>query len=122
MTEIITHCLQCGKPLRSGRSDKKFCNEGCRNLYHNMEKMGENEEIKKINQALKDNRRILKKILGNKTAETITHEQLLKEGFELDYHTHFVITIHQKNEYTFCYNYGYRRLEDVKYKVIKSFK
>lgn len=27
------HCLECGEPLY-GRSDKKFCNSGCRNAWH----------------------------------------------------------------------------------------
>jgi lipocalin len=122
MTEQVLECLQCGKPLKSGRIDKKFCNEGCRNAYHNAQKIADNTEIKNINQALKDNRKILKKILGDKPSETVSHEALLKSGFEFEYHTHYVMSHFQNNEYTFCYNYGYRLLENNKYKVIKSFK
>jgi hypothetical protein len=122
MTEQVAECLQCGKALKSGRIDKKFCNEGCRNSYHNAQKLAENTEIKKINQALKDNRKILKKILGGKASETVSHEDLLKRGFEFEYHTHYVNSHFQNNKYTFCYNYGYRHLENNKYKVVKSFK
>ena len=122
MTEQVLECLQCSKPLKSGRIDKKFCNEGCRNSYHNAQKLAENTEIKKINQALKDNRKILKEILSDKLSETVGHEDLLKRGFEFEYHTHYVNSHFQNNKYTFCYNYGYRPLENNKYKVVKSFK
>lgn len=115
-------CLHCGKPLRSGRTDKKFCNDGCRNAYHNAEKTAENDEIKKIKNALKNNRRILKHLLGDKTSETVSREELLKQGFEFEYHTHFITSHYQQNEYTFCYNFGYRLLDKYKYKIIKSFK
>jgi hypothetical protein len=122
MTEQEVSCLQCGNALKSGRIDKKFCNEGYRNAYHNAQKIAENSEIKKINQALKDNRKILKKILGDKSSETVSHEALLKGGFEFEYHTHYVTSHFQNNKYTFCYNYGYRPLENNKYKVVRSFK
>jgi hypothetical protein len=29
-----TQCKNCGKDV-VGRSDKKFCNEACKNMYHN---------------------------------------------------------------------------------------
>ena len=122
MTATLPSCLQCGKELKSGRVDKKFCNEGCRNAYHNAQKIADNAEIRKINQALKGNRKILKKILGDKSSEMVTHEALLKKGFEFGYHTHYVTSHFQNNKYTFCYNYGYRLLENEKYKVVKSFK
>ena len=122
MTELTPTCLQCGKPLKSGRIDKKFCNEGCRNNYHNAQKLAENTEIKNINQALKNNRKILKKILGDKSSEIVSREVLLKSGFEFSFHTHYITTHFKNNIYTFCYNYGYRLLEHNNYKVIKSFK
>lgn len=122
MEENVSGCLQCGKPLKSGRTDKKFCNDGCRNAYHNAEKAAENEEIKKVENALRNNRRILRHLLGDKPSETITREGLLKQGFEFDYHTHFVISHYQHNQYTFCYNYGYRPLKEGGYKIIRSFK
>jgi len=115
-------CLQCGKTLKSGRIDKKFCNEGCRNQYHNAEKIVEHAEIKKINHVLRNNRKILKAILGDKPSEIVSHEFLLKKGFEFGYLTHYITTRIQSNEYIFIYNYGYRLVEENKYKVIKSFK
>lgn len=122
MTEDIPACLQCGKELKSGRIDKKFCNEGCRNQYHNAQKIAEHTEIKKINGILRNNRKILKTLIQDKPFVLLTHEALLKKGFEFDYLTHTVTSQHKKNKYIFCYNYGYHEYEKNKFKVVKSFK
>ncbi len=122
MTEQTNECLQCGKELKSGRIDKKFCNEGCRNQYHNEQKIAEHEEIKKINGILKNNRKILKGLLADKPFVLVSHELLLKKGFEFDYLTHSVTSQVKRNKYIFCYNYGYHEYEKNKFKVVKSFK
>ena len=122
MEEKESICLYCDKALNSGRSDKKFCNEGCRNQYHNEQKISDNKETKKVNAILKSNRKILKDLLNDASFITVDREALLKKGFEFDYHTHYVNSHFQNNKYTFCYNYGYRPLEKNKYKVVKSFK
>ena len=115
-------CLYCDKELKSGRIDKKFCDDGCRNQYHNEQKIAEHAEIKMINNILKNNRKILKALVNDKSSVLVNHDALLRKGFEFDYHTHFVITKTQKNNYTFCYNYGYYEIEKDKYKIVKSFK
>ncbi len=28
-------CMECGKPIRNGRSDRKFCSPQCKNRWHN---------------------------------------------------------------------------------------
>lgn len=122
MTEDKPACLWCDKELKSGRIDKKFCNEGCRNQYHNAQKIAEHEEIKKINSILKNNRKILKALLNDKPSVLVNHDALLKKGFEFDYLTHSVTSQFKKNKYVFCYNYGYHEYEKNKYKVVKSFK
>lgn len=115
-------CLNCGKALKSGRTDKKFCDDGCRNQYHNEQKIAEHAELKKITGILKNNRKILKALLNDKPHVLVDHETLLKKGFEFDYLTHYVISKTQKNKYAFSYNYGYHEYESKKYKVVKSFK
>ena len=122
MTDQKPHCLQCGKPLKSGRIDKKFCNEGCRNQYHNAQKIAEHAEIKKINGIIKNNRKILKELLGDNKFVNVSHQDMLKKGFEFGYLTHYVMSKTQGNEYVFIYNYGYHEFEKNKYKVVKSFK
>ena len=121
MTDQKPQCLQCGKELKSGRIDKKFCNENCRTQYHNNQKIAEHVEIKKINGIIKNNRKILKSLLGNDKFVNVAHEDLLKKGFEFDYLTHYVTSQVKKNKYVFCYNYGYHEYEKNKYKVVKSF-
>ena len=115
-------CLQCEKPITRGRPDRKFCSEGCKNLYHNQNKIIESGEIKDILLILKRNRRILKKLFNpSKKEKLIDREVLLKEGFEFNYHTHFVITKTHNNQFIFCLDYGYREVETNKYQVKKSF-
>lgn len=122
MDQILRLCLQCDKPIKSGRTDKKFCNEGCRSLYHNSKITSEPPEMRRINKVLKCNREILKLLLGNNTERICVHETLLKKGFKFDYHTHNVISHFHSHQFTFCYDYGYRQLENNRYKVVKSFK
>jgi len=122
MEEITRQCLQCEKPIKSGRTDKKFCNEGCRSVYHNSKITSEPPEMRRINTVLKNNREILKALLAKKYEQIITHERLVKNGFNFDYLTHYVTSRFQNNKYTFCYDYGYRPVDNNKYKVIKSFK
>lgn len=122
MEEIIRLCLQCDKPIKSGRTDKKFCNEGCRSVYHNAKHTGEPPEMRRINKVLKNNRETLKSLLGKDAERICIRETLSKRGFKFDYHTHFVISHFHNNQFTFCYDYGYRQLQNNKYKIVKSFK
>jgi hypothetical protein len=114
-------CLYCDKPLTKGRADKKFCDEGHRNMYHNEQKAKEHAEIKKIDSILKKNRRILKQLLGDKSEEIVTQVKLQKAGFDFDFSTHSIISQLKKNKFIFCYNYGFCEMESGKCKVIKSF-
>jgi len=50
-------CLACNEPLM-GRSDKKFCDDQCRNDYNNKLNSDENNFMRK-------NRKILKAICPN---------------------------------------------------------
>jgi hypothetical protein len=118
----IRICLNCKKPIKKGRADRKYCDEGCKNEYHNNQKSITRMEILRIDAALRNNRRILRKVLGTKTEEIVRKETLLKMGFEFTYHTHHVISTYQSNEYIFCYNYGYWKMEEEKFKIVKSFK
>ena len=117
------NCMHCNKIIKSGRSDKKFCDEACKNAFYNLIKIQEHAEIKRVDLILKKNRRILKKLFNPLLAETVVSgESLLKARFEFNFHTHHVITKTFSNEFIFCYDYGYRELTDGKYKIIRDFK
>ena len=118
----IRTCLNCQASIKKGRSDRKFCDEGCKNEYHNAQKNEDRQQILEIEKMLKNNWKILKKVLGTKKEEIVTKERLLKMGFEFEYHTHYVVSVIKSNEYIFCYNYGYWKMDDGKLKVVKSFK
>jgi predicted nucleic acid-binding Zn ribbon protein len=113
----LKHCLACDKPLH-GRSDKKFCNDYCRNVYNNTLKSANTNAIKDINNMLVKNRKVLEGILGEKDMEKTTKEKLLQSGLNFKYITH-TYTNKKGNTYCFCYEYGYLPLENDWYLVVK---
>lgn len=107
MAKTAAICLFCGKPIKSGRSDKKFCDSGCKDGYYNERKGDEREEINKIDLVLKKNRRVLKKLYDPKKSDNkFTRELLIRDGFEFGFLTHIVVTKVKGNEIVFCYDYG----------------
>ena len=111
-------CMQCGKALR-GRSDKKFCDDYCRNNYNNQLKAYSNNYVRNINNALGKNRRILETALpANEDIGKITKQKLLHWGFQFKYITH-TYTNKKGNTYFFCYDYGYLPLENDLFLVVR---
>ena len=115
----IKTCQACGKPLK-GRSDKKFCDDYCRNSYNNQLKSASNNLVRNINNALGKNRRILESLLaeGGETAKA-NKEKLQRLGFQFKYITHTYVTKTGKT-YLYCYDYGYLPLENDWYLIVKS--
>ena len=106
-TILITpkNCLLCQKTIR-GRSDKKFCNDYCRNVYNNQNKSVQNNLVRNINNALSKNRRILEDILKNGIKMQKTKkEKLIQRGFNFN-----LCTSVYKNKkgslYYYHYDYG----------------
>ena len=115
-------CLHSNKPIRSGRSDKKFCDAACKDAYYNARKIQEHREIKKIDTILKRNRRVLRKFYNpNRKEELIQRDQLMRAGFDFGFHTHSIVTKKKANEFIFCYDYGYREVIESKFQVIHAF-
>jgi hypothetical protein len=118
-TDIATkNCLTCGKPLK-GRTDKKFCDDYCRNGYNNQLKATDNNYVRNINNALRKNRRILEALLPEKEemAKT-TKDKLLHKEFQFKYITHTYIN-KKGNTYFFCYEYGYLPLENDWFLIVR---
>ncbi|MDH7459795.1 hypothetical protein QEG73_00855 [Chitinophagaceae bacterium 26-R-25] len=114
-------CLFCQQPITKGRSDKKFCHAGCKDAYYNALKSEEQQEISNIDLVLKRNRRILKKLFRPERENLVHKEALLRAGFDFGFHTHFLVTRYKRNQYCFCYDFGYREVGPGTYKVIKRF-
>lgn len=112
------HCLNCEKVLR-GRTDKKYCDDYCRNNYNNQLKSTKTNLVRNINNALGKNRRILENLFsdGEAMAKT-TRDKLLQKGFQFKYFTH-TYTNKKGNVYYFCYDLGYLPLENDWYLLVK---
>jgi hypothetical protein len=111
-------CLACRKPMK-GRTDKKFCDDSCRNFYHNQLKSPSNNYIRNINHALGKNRRILESLFPeNEGTTSANKEKLLRLGFQFKYITN-TYTNKKGNTYFFCYEYGYLPLENDRFLLVK---
>jgi len=116
---VAKPCMACGKPIK-GRSDKKFCDDYCRNSYNNDLKSDSNNYVRNINNGLRKNRRILKESLpATEEMGKTTKDKLLHKGFQFKYITH-TYTNKKGAIYYFCYDYGYLPLENDWYLVVKS--
>jgi predicted nucleic acid-binding Zn ribbon protein len=100
-------CLSCARPVK-GRTDKKFCDDYCRNHFNNERKarIERNMHVKRINAVLLKNRQILETLLAEETTcVKVSREQLQWLGFQFRYSTHTQVTENGKRIF-FCYDYG----------------
>jgi predicted nucleic acid-binding Zn ribbon protein len=117
MTELAL-CAYCGKPLK-GRSDKRYCNDDCRNAFFNERRKDEQKEVRIIDLALKKNRRILQATLGLSKTKIVEEKTLLQKGFMFKYSTHSFKSS-QLSTYRFVYDYGYKEISEGKFMVVKE--
>jgi hypothetical protein len=96
--------MECGEIL-SGRTDKKFCSDQCRNAYNNKRNSDSNNLMRNINNALRRNRRILEDLIPDQKA-VVSKDKLIEMGFHFGYFTH-IYTTKKGAAYRFCYEYGY---------------
>jgi hypothetical protein len=112
-------CLQCDKPL-VGRKDKKFCHDGCRNLYNYSKRQSDSPLKKHIMLLLQKNYSILSKALSEEEKIKIKKEKLVLSGFNFQYHTH-TKTTKAGATYVFCFDIGYLLLENDWLLLVKQF-
>lgn len=113
-TSLKTTCDECGKEIR-GRSDKKFCDDSCRNNFNRKKRLAEQvilpEEALQVIRTIKKNYRLLKSLIEDDY--TILQEglpALLRKGFNPDYFTS--IRYIDNELYRFCFDCGYLIIED----------
>lgn len=104
------NCPECGEII-TGRTDKKFCNDYCRNTYNNKQNSSTNNYVRSINTILRKNRKILQTLLPPKGKGIVKSEKILSQGFNFNFHTHTYVT-KKGDTYYFCYEYGYLALKD----------
>ncbi len=110
-------CPECGEPI-TGRIDKKFCSDLCRNAFNNKVNSDSTNYVRNINNILRKNRRILEDLLqGDKT--TVSRQKLLDKGFNFKYITNQSTT---KNHHTYfyCYEFGFLPLENELVLIVKK--
>lgn len=111
-------CLSCNKTIK-GRTDKKFCDDYCRNNHNNQLKGEDNNLIRNINNALRKNRRILEGLLPEEEDMVkANRDKLLHKEFQFKYNTH-TYTNKKGNTYFFCYEYGYLPLENDWFLIVR---
>ncbi|AZA83919.1 hypothetical protein C1637_13165 [Chryseobacterium lactis] len=111
------NCLECGEKI-IGRSDKKFCNDACRNAYNNKQNKDSSNLMRNVNNKLRKNYRILVEVnIDGKTK--ITRSKLESLGFDFDYFTNLKV-YKNGSEYKFIYDYGYKLLEDDFILIVKN--
>ena len=110
-------CLECKDTLK-GRKDQKFCSDYCRNTFNNRLQEDANNYIRRINNILRKNRRILSTLNpnGKITVDGIT---LAEEGFNFHYYTN-VYKTQKGTAYLFCYDQGYLKLDNDQYMLVQK--
>ena len=76
----MPHCLECGDQIEYGRTDKKFCCEGCRMKYHYTASRMSKTYRRKILKTLSRNYSILESLVN---ADTVSMDltDLIPMGF-----------------------------------------
>ena len=110
-------CGECGERLK-GRRGQRYCSDYCRNTFNNRLNEDATKYIRRINNILRKNRRILVALNpdGKKTLDGIT---LAEEGFNFHYYTNTYET-KTGSVYFFCYDQGYIKLENDRYMLVQK--
>lgn len=110
------NCLECGESF-TGRIDKKFCSDYCRNTYNNSINKESKNLVRNTNNRLRKNYKILSEV--NKKGKTkVSKAKLLDLGFTFNFITS-IYTTKTGNVYYYCYDQGYLALENDYYLLIK---
>lgn len=80
-------CPQCGKVLGTGRVDKRFCSEACKNRWHNCQRAPSHaKRVQRVLRILDSNREVLVKLL-KLDIHKLDRGTLLFLGFNPNYFT-----------------------------------
>lgn len=106
-------CQECEGPV-VGRADKKFCCDACRNSFNNKIYAPRMNYIRKINNRLAKNRKILEQL--NPNGEVKLHrDELVRAGFDFNYFTY-----KSRDNYRFCYDQGYLLLDNEQAHLVRN--
>ena len=74
-------CLNCGLPVY-GRADKKYCDDHCRNDFHNNKAVHDARLTRHVHKQLRKNYEILSEVLEAGVSE-VPKDELLVYGFQV---------------------------------------
>jgi hypothetical protein len=117
---VKRYCLNCEKVI-TGRSDKKYCCDVCKNEHHQANASDFAYIQKRLNKKLKANRNILKEILGKQTSCIVSMDLLGGKGYEVNYLTHYKDVGTKEKRYYYVFDYGFCEEDDGRLKVVKAF-
>lgn len=112
------HCLECGKALGAGRSDRKYCDDICRTAFNNRRRSDPTEQsfpgsadqdmtdIDRVHQILLDNRNKLLRMYES-YAYQISLDDFNRFGINLKYFTSFYVHDEWGRLFKMCFDYGY---------------
>jgi predicted nucleic acid-binding Zn ribbon protein len=115
--EIKKVCPECGDAI-NGRIDKIFCSDQCRNEYNNRKNQDASSFIRRVNYALRKNRRILEE-LNPDGKKKVSKAKLLNRGFDFRFLTNIYRT-KAGNTYYFCYEHGYLPINEKFFKLLRK--
>ena len=114
---VVRKCLDCGKVV-SGRRDKKFCDDLCRNTYNNKRVAASASEMRTINLILKKNRNILEGLLCQDAKMKVNTKILMESGFNFNFITQ-IYTTQAGAVYRYCYDFGYLPIDEKYHLIVK---
>lgn len=109
------HCLRCNEPI-CGRSDKKFCDEGCRNAYNNQRFSQSSHIFRPLISRLKANYKALQKLQTQRSCASLQELALL--GFNAQFCTHTAAD--EQGITLYCFNIGYRITPDQQLHIVSE--
>ena len=101
-------CMACGTYL-SGRTDKKFCDDSCRTIHHNRIRQQEETSKRKTDSILRQNRKILLRVVNQQSDARLDKRWLLSSGFRPDYLTR-IASAPDGSTIRCYYEFGLRRI------------
>ena len=111
-------CPVCGSVL-TGRSDKKFCDDGCRTTYNNRRWQQESEDIRKTHAILRRNRRILLSYSSSSDSVLLNRDKLMASGFRPDFVTRIAVDP-AGGLIRFYYEFGLKKLPGKEVQVFRQ--
>lgn len=110
-------CPYCGTTF-SGRANKKFCSNACKNNHHNEAYRQSNKIVLNLDKKLHKNRAVLKDMFEVHRSSPVSLDVLRARGFDENFHTH-TFNAPSGDRYTMIYDVGFKQSYDGQVQIIE---